>query len=242
MAENISRKKLISDIPELLNNLNTTLRNWANGMFSKQDHTHTASSIGIPLFAPDFSRRIKIYSSADDPNGTGFRCRNCTSENDNFHARIFQLKYPCFIYSQITSFGKIDTDMVLELCVNKQNVIAYQHQSSGNNDARYMAAITRDKTYCNIHNCVDSQNSSFLVPLGSVDYWHHYATGAIASADGGDNKYRDYYIVPAYGTPTNTTLIELYSAVYGGKKQSYNGDDYWLNWLISSAHIKTVKA
>lgn len=241
MAENISRKKLVSDIPELLSNLNTTLRNWANGAFSKQNHTHTADSIGIPLFAPDFSRRIKIYSSADDPNGTGFRCRNCSSENDRFHARIFQLKYPCFIYNQLTTFATIDTDMVLEICANKQNVIA-QQQQGGSDTNRYMAAVTRDKTYCNIHDCVDSQNSSFLVPLGSVGYWHHYATGAVRSGDSGDNKYRDYYIVPAYGTPTGTTLIELYSAVYGGKKQSYNGDSYWLNWLTSSAHIKTVKA
>lgn len=170
MAENISRKKLISDIPALLSNLNTTIRAWANGEFSKTNHTHTADSIGIPLFAPDFSRRIKIYSSSDDPKGTGFRCRNCTSENDRYPARIFQLKYPCFIYNQITTFGSIDTDMILEICANKQNVIAHQSQAGGNNDPRYMAAITRDKTYCNILDCVDSQNSSFLVPLGSVGY------------------------------------------------------------------------
>ena len=237
-----TKKNLVSNIQEKITSVQTTLQNWSNNRFSLNTHTHTADSIGIPLFAPDFSRRIKIYSSADDPNGTGFRCRNCSSENDRFHARIFQLKYPCFIYNQITLFGEIDTDMVLELCANKENVIAYQYQSSGNNDLRYMAAITRDETYCNILDCRDSQNSSFLIPLGSVNYWHHYATGAIASHDTGDNKYRDYYIVPAYGTPTGTTLIELYSAEYGGKKQTYAGSDYWLNWLTSSAHIKTVKA
>lgn len=239
MAENISRKKLISDIPTLLSNLNTTIRAWANGEFSKTNHTHTASSIGIPLFAPDFSRRIKIYSSTDDPKGTGFRCRNCDNTTSTYPARIFQLKYPCFIYNQVTIFDDIDSDMVLEICANKQNVIAQQYQGSGT--GRYMAAVTRDNTWSCIFDC-RSQTASFLVPLGSVNYWHHYATGAIASGDSGDNKYRDYYIVPAYGTPANTTLIELYSAEYSGKKQSYAGDDYWLNWLTSSTHIKTVKA
>lgn len=235
-----TKKNLVSNIQEKITSLQTTLQNWSNNRFSLNTHTHTANSIGIPLFAPDFSRRIKIYSSDDDPKGTGFRCRNCSSESDRYPARIFQLKYPCFIYNQAKIFGQIDTDMVLEICANKQNVIAHQNQDSSE-AARYMAAVTRDSTWSCLFDC-RTQTSSFLVPLGSVGYWHHYATGAVGSMDGGDNKNRDYYIVPAYGTPTGTTLIELYSAEYGGKKQSYNGKDYWLNWLTSSTLIKTVKA
>lgn len=219
-----------------INDFDTTIRKWVSDSFALKSHTHNTNTV---LFAPDFSRRIKIYSSADDPKGTGFRCRNCSSESDRYPARIFQLKYPCFIYNQVTIFDEIDSDMILEICANKQNVIAQQEQGSGT--GRYMAAVTRDSTWSCLFDC-RNQTASFLVPLGSVGYWHHYATGAIGSSDSGDNKYRDYYIVPAYGTPIGTTLIELYSAEYGGKKQSYGGSDYWLNWLTSSSHIKTVKA
>ena len=238
MAENISRKKLISDIPTLLSNLNTTIRAWANGEFSKTNHTHTASSIGIPLFAPDFSKRIKIYSSEDDSTGYGFRIRNCDNTTNMYPARIFQLKYPCFIYTEIKTFGVIDTDMILEMCANKDYVIACNYQSSGN-ASRFAAAKARDNTYITMCNS-GSQNNSFLIPLGTVNYWHHYTTGAIGSHDDGDHKYRDYYIVPAYGTPTGTALIDLYSATYAGKKQSYNGSEYWLNYLKTSTFLRTV--
>ena len=242
-STDFNRKNILSTIPTAIENLKTTLQGWANGRFSLTSHTHSASSIGIPLFAPDFSRRKLMYSSSDDTTNTGFRIRNCLNTTDTYPAKIFQLKYPCFIYNEIRVFAKVDTDMVLEMASNKDGCIAFNTQNE-NNQNRYLAAIYRDSSYNTIRNHA-SQGSSFLVPIAALNYWYHYATGACGSGDDGDNKYRTYYLIPAYGTPSGTVLADIYDATYTGEKaqiSSSNTTSIWLNKLKTATFSKTIIA
>lgn len=242
-STDFNRKNILSTIPTAIENLKTTLQSWANGRFSLTSHTHSASSIGIPLFAPDFSRRKLMYRSSDDTTNTGFRIRNCTNTTTTYPAKIFQLKYPCFIYNEIKTFGLIDTDMVLEMSSNRAYCIAFNKQDD-NNPNRYLAAVYRDSTYRTIRDHA-SQGSSFLVPIAALNYWYHYATGAAGSGDDGDNKYRDYYLIPAYGTPSGTVLADIYDATYTGERaqiSSSNTSLLWLNKLNTATFSKTITA
>ena len=230
---------LTAVITGAINDFDTKIRKWATDSFALKSHNHSTNTV---LFAPDFSRRILMYKSEDDPNGKGFRIHNPTNTTTEYNARIFQLKYPCFIYTEITTFSAIDTDMVLEMCRNKENVIAHIHHED-NNTNRYLAAIYRDNTYRQVYN-VSNQPDSFLIPVGGIDWWYHYASGACGSADSGDTKYRDYYVVPAYGTPIGTSLIDLYAATFTGSRQevSAGGSTLWINKLKTSSFLKTIKA
>ena len=240
-STDFNRKNILSTIPTTIENLKTTLQGWANGRFSLTSHTHSASSIGIPLFAPDFSRRKKLYSSGDDASGNGFRIRNVDDTTTIYNAKIFQLKYPCFIYTQVTTFSQIDTDILLEIAQTEKGCLSACHTSP----ERYLAAVLRDSTYRNIFVTSDSSTDSALLALGTVGWWHHYVTGASESSDSGDHKYRDYYLIPAYGTPQNTELAVLYDATYKGKKYpktSGGSADYWLCEFISKTGAKSIKA
>ena len=240
-------KKVLYGLEEKFNSFETTLKNWANGQFSKTSHTHARNQItdtvngtsitGLPLFAPDFSRKIEIYKSSSDPKGRGFRCVSVESTTSEYNAVIFKLLYPCFIYTEITTTTSIDTDMMIEWCSsdNWKHVFGYRH--GGTN--YYKAATYRNASWGYLQHTIDGSVDSFLMPLGSVGYWHHYATGSINSNDSGDTSNRTYYIVPAYGTPTGTQLIDRRFVTFTGVRQAIAAGSSTLAWLPIGKSMNT---
>ena len=206
-------------------------------------------TIPTTFCCPDFSKQIFLYDNTTDysldkngaiqynkdgtpkSSGYGFRIRGLTSETTKGNAMVFLLKYPCFIYTEIKTFAGKDTDMLLEMSPKFNTCVL----ANAGTEARYYAAKAyaekQNSTWCWVVNC-GSQSMSFLTPLGTVDWWHHYATGACGSSDSGDATQRNYWIVPIYGTPKGTLLAKLYRVVYKGY---YCTDDpknkTWINLI-----------
>lgn len=232
---NIFTRKTLLGLSSAVDTATTTIKSWANERFALK------SSVKDPInFAPDFSRKKLLYKSSDASDGRGFRIRNCSDETTICLAKVFKLKYPCFIYNEHYRITELDTDMILEISSNETTCIGHNDHSNGLQT--YSALKYRDSTYSAV-SCCGCQNLSFFMPLGTVGYWHHYATGAFGSSDDGDNLYRAYYIVPAYGTPSGTELIELYDATFHGQKARVSKNDstiVWLNVLKSTSNKKSI--
>ena len=104
--------------------------------------------------------------------------------------------------------------MLLEISNNSNNCVLFYNNIFENNNFENNNYICKniDKSHICICN-EESHLNPFLMSLGSVGSWHHYAPL--------DTTYqRNYYIIPAYGTPVDTVLVELYNVIYGSLGES----------------------
>ena len=198
---------------------------------------------------PDFSKEIRLYSAMDDPNGRGYRIMHFgSSTSKEAEAIIFKLCYPCFIYSEVASFDDHDTDLLLEMSNDWKTCVLAQGESAKQYTAcRYYAWDQGNRWVCFINICSDGTQNPFLMPLGTIGWWYHYAAGANGSSDSGDNsQWRHYTLLPMYGTPSGKKLAEVYKITYGSFKARYDNtnDRVYINRYKEGAtpiKIKEVK-
>lgn len=176
------------------------------------------------LAIPDYSRRKAGYAS---------RKRNGES---SYSINIFKLHYPCYIVQQWYENDAYDSDLMLQFST-AQKTVSLVYASTV---ASFNAAKAYDSNY-QIYLNLGSQSQSFLMPLGAIDCWYHYCSGAGGSSDDGDKiDYRKVYIIPLLNTPANTELVTFYSATATRIKESTSGEYVYV--INSATKLKTIKA
>lgn len=183
------------------------------------DHVHQFGIQTSIIAVPDYSRRKLGYSSRKI-NGKA-----------SINVNIFQLHYPCYITQQWVKNNDFDSDLMIEMSENKSTAAMMY----GSGQSHMLAAKTKDSTY-QIYLNLGSQAQSFICPLGGINYYYHYCSGAGGSDDSGDNvANKSIYIIPLLNTPAGTKLVTWYSGV--ARRASVN---YIAGTKIKSEYVYTI--